>query len=153
MYTCMGLGSCVGVIAADFEANVSGMLHLMLPETFKGSEVTNPAKFADTGIPELFRLLESAGARRNRLVLAYCGGSQVFKNRHGATLDIGARNSIAVESQLRKIQARVIATDVGGSLGRTLVVDCRSGLVTVRTVARGERTLCNLRNPEKQEAA
>lgn len=147
LFTCLGLGSCIGFCALDPVTNIAGMVHVMLPEAFPDKPVDKQGKFADTGIPALIAALEKLGANRSRLVCAMAGGAQVFK--FGASvsskLDIGARNAEAVSEQVRKLGLRVIAKDVGGNSGRTVTLDSETGEVKVRTVSQQEKLLCKLR--------
>jgi len=146
-FTCLGLGSCIGFCALDPVANVAGMVHVMLPEHFKDKPNDMPGKFADTGIAALVQALEKLGASRSKLVCAMAGGAQVFK--FGANvankLDIGARNALAVDEQVKKLGLKVIARDVGGHAGRTMMLDAATGEVKVRTVSQEEKLLCRLR--------
>lgn len=145
-FTCIGLGSCIGVAALDPVAKVGGMLHVMLPESFEGRENEKPGKFADTGIPAFMDQLEEAGARRTRLKIALAGGAQVFKfgEASGGRLDIGMRNAMAVTTILRKLGLKAIAQDVGGNKGRTMTLDMATGEVRLRALKEEERTLCSL---------
>ena len=155
VFTCLGLGSCVGVIAHDPVAEVTGVVHIMLPEAFKDKPVEKPGKFVDTAMPELIKALSSHGAELNRLVFSYAGGAQVFKfgAQSESRLDVGARNCAAMAAVMAKLGIKPIAIDVGGSQGRTVVVDTESGNVRVRTIHTGERLLCNLKNPARRVAA
>lgn len=146
-FTCLGLGSCIGLAALDPIANVGGMIHVMLPEAFPDKPVEKLGKFADTGVPELIAQMEKLGAIKSRLILAMAGGAQVFKfgSSPNARLDIGARNHVAVEAALKKLGLKCIASDVGGNLGRTVLMSIETGQVKVRTVASGEKLLCGLR--------
>lgn len=145
--TCLGLGSCIGVIAYDPVSEVAGMVHVMLPESFKDKVVDKPGKFANTGIPQMIRMIEAEGAEKRRLKFSYAGGAQVFK--YGAettrTLDVGTRNGAAVKDELGKISARILGSDIGGTCGRTVTFDLTTGEVKVRTVSGGEKVLCNLK--------
>lgn len=144
---CLGLGSCIGVIAVDQRANIAGMVHVMLPESFKDRPVDQLGKFADTGIPELLRQLEAAGAVPRRLQVALSGGAQVFSfsnNNQNSSLNIGERNAKAVTEQLLKHGLRPCAMDVGGTKGRTMTYDAATGSVTVKTISQGLATLCTL---------
>lgn len=154
-FTCLGLGSCIGLYALDPEAHVSGMVHIMLPEAFKDKPVEKPGKFADTGIPALLAALEKAGANPRKLVMAYAGGAQVFKTGPGTLpkMDVGARNSVAVTEILRKMGARVIATDTGGNSGRTMMACSATGQIKIRTVSGGEQPLCSLRSARELRMA
>lgn len=145
--SCLGLGSCIGLSMLDPEAKVGGMVHIMLPEAYPGKPVEKPGKFADTGVIQLIRMMERAGANRNKLVVAYAGGAQVFSFGNGESrLDIGARNAAAVLVQLQALGMKSRAHDVGGNLGRTVTFSLETGQIRVRTVSQGEKLLCSLRD-------
>jgi chemotaxis protein CheD len=148
-FICLGLGSCIGLVAYDAKAQVAGMIHVMLPHKFPDRPVDQVGKFADTGIPELFRQLEEMGAVRRRLVVAMAGGAQVFKFGSGADsrMDIGRRNAESVTVELTKLGVRPLAQDVGGSKGRTMTISLPDGLVTVKTLTEGTVELCRLAEP------
>ncbi len=155
IFTCLGLGSCIGLVAIDEQADVCGMIHIMLPEAFKDKPVDKPGKFADTGIPELLSQMEKLGASKSRMIMAYAGGAQVFKfgSDSSSRLDVGARNGDAVTKILKSLGARVLAYDIGGSSGRTVIVNAEDGEVKVRTVHSGEKTICSLKRSAKRLAA
>jgi len=146
-FSCLGLGSCIGLCMMDASSNVAGMAHVMLPETFPDRVGEKPGKFADTAIPELLAQLEKAGARRDKLVCAIAGGAQVFKfGGEGANrLEIGRRNAESVISHLKNYGMSPKGKEIGGTLGRTMTLCIETGVVMVRTVTQGERTLCSLR--------
>jgi chemotaxis protein CheD len=139
----LGLGSCIGLIAQCRRTGISGMAHIMLPESFAGKEVDKVGKFANTAVPALIAQMQALGAGRD-LHYAYAGGAQVFSFGAKGVLEIGLRNSVAVESILAKMGARVIAKEVGGSQGRTLTMDMVTGEVTVKTPQDPARRLCLL---------
>lgn len=143
---CLGLGSCIGLAVMDPSLKICGMVHIMLPEHFADKPVDKPGKFADTGIKALLEQMQREGADMRRLVMCYGGGAQVFKFGAGTEpkLDVGARNIVAVENHLRKLGAKVVGKDVGGTQGRTMLVNVETGEVRVRTVDSAERTLCQL---------
>lgn len=145
-FTCLGLGSCIGLAAVDPLTKVGGMVHIMLPEAFPDKPVDKPGKFADTGVRQFLADLESMGASKSRLRWAMAGGAQVFKFGDGSPnrMDIGARNALAVKQILSGIGARIVAQEVGGHEGRTMIMTLETGGVRVRSVSSGERDLCNL---------
>src|SRR3954454_19036104 len=63
------LGSCIGVIVFDPVARCGGILHLMLPEAAVSPQkaISQPAMFADTGLPLLFKELAGLRAERARV--------------------------------------------------------------------------------------
>jgi len=152
--TCLGLGSCIGLLAYDAESGVCGMAHIMLPEAFKDKTVDKPGKFADTGVPALLAEIEKAGGNIRRLTWVFTGGAQVFKYGAGTAskLDVGARNGEAVNAHLKKLGARILAQDIGGTSGRTMVANIETGEVRVRTVQGGEKTLCQLKRVRAEAA-
>lgn len=135
-----GLGSCVGVILYDADVRLGGLAHVMLPNSRDFTSFSNPYKFADLAIPALISEMRTRGARMLRARLV--GGARMFAN--GVTragFDIGDRNAAQARLILGSLAVPVLAEDVGGSMGRTVLLDVSLGRVTVRTVGHGERTL------------
>ncbi|GMV37109.1 MAG: hypothetical protein AMXMBFR61_16170 [Fimbriimonadales bacterium] len=147
-YVCLGLGSCIAVCLLDPVANVSVVAHIMLPRSFSGKPTEEPGKFADTAVPEIKRQLEALGGRVADAAVAYAGGAQVFQLGSGDKnrLDIGTRNSEAVREALTQHGFRIVAADVGGASGRSLVFESGTGSVRIRSFTQGEAELCNLRS-------
>lgn len=147
LYTCLGLGSCIGLCALDTASGVSGVIHVMLPEAFKNRPVDKVGKFVDTGLPELLKLMEEAGADRSNIAAAYVGGASVFQYGTGTpgAQDIGTRNACAVKQIAQDLGLHVVSADVGGSNGRTLTMHSATGEVSVKTIKAGEAVLCSLR--------
>ncbi len=145
--SCLGLGSCIGLCGLDPVANVAGMVHIMLPEAFQGKGDDKPGKFANTGVPALIAEMSRLGANAGRILYCMAGGAQVFKFSANpeSKLDIGARNTVAVQEMLKQQGLKVRAQDTGGNTGRTVTFTLETGIYTVRTVTGGEKVLCNLR--------
>ncbi|MES1227217.1 MAG: chemotaxis protein CheD [Armatimonadota bacterium] len=154
-YNCLGLGSCVCLVAYDPQAEISGMVHIMLPNAFKDKPVERKGKFADTGIAALLEEMQELGADPCRLLVAYAGGAQVFRSGvlEENRLDVGARNGESVAKVLSELKVHVVASDIGGNHGRTLTFCTQTGLIRVRTVASGERPLCNMKQGLLRTAA
>ncbi len=126
------LGSCIGVAIWDPEVHVGGMLHYMLPQSTISPDKarTNPAMFADTGIPQLFRKAYELGAVKKRMVVKVAGGSSLLDDN--GTFNIGKRNYIILRKIFWKNGILVDAEDVGGALSRTMRLDIATGRVTIR---------------------
>lgn len=154
VYQCLGLGSCIGIAALDPISNVSGCVHIMLPEKFPNRPVEQIGKFADTGIEEMLCQMEALGARRRNIKVAYAGGAQVFKFGNGGQekLQVGARNIEKVKIVCKALGLDPLATDVGGTGGRTMTFDSVSGVVTVRGLNVKEFELSNLRTAVRKVA-
>ena len=138
----LGLGSCIGVCVYDPHARIAGMAHIVLPDS-AGHE-TSPSKFANTAIPMLIQEMERVGAVSARLRAAIAGGAQLFAfNGSGPRLEIGPRNVAAVQTVLERHNIYVSASDLGGTVGRTVRLT-GDGRVHVKTIGKGERELIML---------
>jgi chemotaxis protein CheD len=127
------LGSCIGVSIWDPEAKVGGLLHYMLPESSLSLEKAkaNPAMFADTGIPAMFRAAYDLGAVKKRVIVKVAGGSQLLDDN--GTFNIGKRNYVMLRKIFWKNGILIDGENVGGSISRTLRLHCDTGAVTLKT--------------------
>jgi len=129
------LGSCIGVAVWDPEKRLGGMIHYMLPESALSPEKAraNPAMFADTGVPLLFRGLYGLGAAKKRLVVKVAGGASLLDDK--GTFNIGQRNYVMLRKLFWKNGVLIDAEDVGGTASRTLRLNVGTGRVTIRNAA------------------
>lgn len=137
--TTLGLGSCVGVVIYDPFNRIAGLIHVMLPDSTMFSQAKNLAKFADTSIPELIRLMEKEGALKSRLVAKIAGGSQMFEMCHSSTshMKIGERNVQAVIATLEKYNIPIVSMDVGEKHGRTIEFYTDTVQLKIKTIGSG----------------
>ena len=132
------LGSCVGVVVYDPSSKAGGILHLMLPDSTISADkaAKQPAMFADTGLPLLFKGLIGVRADRTRMRLFTAGGASVL---NGADpFKIGERNSVAVEKYLKANGYNVVGKDLGGNVNRTIHLEIGTGKVTLKMPDRTE---------------
>lgn len=136
-----GLGSCIGVTIWDPLARVGGMLHFMLPESQSDPEKAkrNPALYADSGIPFLFRSAYQLGADKKRLVVRVAGGAQVLDGE--GVFNIGKRNYLAMKKIFWKAGVMVHAEEVGGNISRTLRLEVGSGKLLLQEAGEEAREL------------
>ena len=138
----LGLGSCIGVCAYDIKSRIAGMAHVVLPDSMGHDE--NRQKFADTAIPCLLDEMRKAGANIRNIRVALTGGAQLFAFQGtGPRLEIGARNAAAVQAALAQCNVPIVASDIGGSTGRTVHLFA-DGRVRVKTIGQGEKQLTSL---------
>ncbi len=138
----IGLGSCVGVCLWDSAKKIGGLVHIMLPDSTQARNVTNKAKYADTGIALLVEEMIKKGTTSSRLTAKIAGGAQMF-NFPGSTsvIRIGERNIEAVRMCLKRLNIRILAEEVGGSCGRTIEFFTVDGLLHIKTINQGEKTV------------
>lgn len=107
----------------------------MLPDSAQFNNITNPLKFADLAIPDLVEKLIGLGANQRNMKAKIAGGASMFSfSDKSMIMDIGSRNCTAVKIALQKLNIPVLAEDVGGNRGRTMVLDTNSGVVQIKTV-------------------
>ncbi len=137
MLVTYALGSCIGICLHDPVLKLGALVHIMLPVNMEAGRKT-PMKYADTGIRETLRLMESKGASRNRITAKIAGGAKMFEVGSSSLGNIGQRNIESVHMNLKKEGIRLLKEDVGGSVARTLLFDVNSGLGCVRSYGRPE---------------
>lgn len=138
----LGLGSCVGIALIDCLNRVVGLAHIMLPESTSFANQNNPMKFADTAIPLLIDKMIRAGASKAQLKAKIAGGASMFSfSDKSPIMDIGNRNVKAVKTALSTAGIALVSEDVGGSSGRTMIVESETGRVILRTVGKGIKEL------------
>ena len=138
LLTSIGLGSCIGLVLYDAINKIGALAHIMLPRQSEAKNKSNPAKFADTSIDLMLAEMEARGAFKRNIKAKMFGGANMFPNVQGQILmNVGARNAVAVRAELAKRRITIVAEDVGGHCGRTIIFDTRNGSVCVKTVRGG----------------
>lgn len=141
--TTIGLGSCIGIVLYNRIAKVSGLVHIMLPDSTKIKQNQNKLKFADTGIEELVKKLNSMGIATSLLCAKIAGGAKMFSFA-SSTSDLGSigdKNIAAVKQKLASLGIRIEAEDVGLNYGRTIVFDPETCQLTVTNVGRDKKII------------
>ena len=133
--TTLGLGSCVGIAIRDPVTKVGGLAHIMLPDSTQIRNTSNIAKFADTGITELVRIIVAAGGSRSRLVAKIAGGAQMFtfQNQKSEMIRVGERNVEATKAKLRQLRIPVLAEDTG--------LNYETGDFVIKSVGKPQKTI------------
>lgn len=122
------LGSCVAVCLWDQIACRGGMNHIMLP-LWNGEGLATP-KYGNIAMEKLLGKVLSIGCHREHLVAKVFGGANVS----GTGLEvfmIGDRNITLALEMLEEFRIPVVAKDVGGRVGRKIVMNTATGVVLV----------------------
>jgi chemotaxis protein CheD len=130
------LGSCVAVCLWDKVACCGGMNHIMLP-LWNGEGLATP-KYGNIAMEKLLTKVLSIGGRKEHLVAKVFGGANVS----GTGLDlymIGDRNITLALEMLDEFRIPVVARDVGGRVGRKIIMNSRTGVVLVGRGRSSER--------------
>ena len=128
----ISLGSCVGIVLLDRVRYVTGLAHVVLPDSDgHGDERKPDAYFADLAIPRLLAEMAKLGSgpKMGPMHLVLIGGG-----RPGAAatsvFNIGERNVAAVRAALKRVGLQPNAEDVGGAWSRTVIAQLGDVAVT-----------------------
>lgn len=122
------LGSCVAVCLWDHVARKGGMNHIMLP-LWNGEGLATP-KYGNIAMERLLAKVLSIGCRREHLSAKVFGGANVTGTGLEVFL-IGDRNITLAFQMLEEFGIPVVAKDVGGRIGRKIIMNTATGVVLV----------------------
>jgi chemotaxis protein CheD len=126
------LGSCVAVCLHDPLTRVGGLNHFLLP--FPGDDAEPSPRYAPTAIEALVHRMVLEGARPHRLIAHVVGGAAVLAAFGANENHLGRRNVDAAYELLAERGIRVTSHDVGGTRGRKVVFEPRTGRLTVTQI-------------------
>lgn len=131
------LGSCIAVVMYSPQHRVGMLSHVVLPRAT--GTTSYPAKFADTAVPYMLAVLQGRGIRPDAILAKITGGACMFGNCK--TMQIGDANVQAATEALANAGVRVVAQDVGGTLGRRIAFDLSTGSITVECIGHPSHTI------------
>lgn len=122
------LGSCVSVCLWDKVRRVGGMNHFMLP-LWNGEGLATP-KYGNVAMEKLTGRMLSLGCRKEQLVAKVFGGANVTGTGKEMFM-IGDRNITLAFQMLEEYGIPVLSNDVGGFVGRKVIMNTATGVVLV----------------------
>jgi chemotaxis protein CheD len=125
IYTCFGLGSCIGLFVSDRVKGISGGAHIPLASASVSGEFLDATKM----INELLKDFSDLGSGLNSLRAKVIGGAQVYSS----STSIGEQNIRTVIQRLTDSKIFIAATDVGGRVSRTARFNSITGEVHIST--------------------
>lgn len=139
--TAVGIGSCIALTLYDSKTQIGGMAHIMLPCIQDAHNSSNPNRFADAATKALIHEMEKKGVLQQDMKAKIFGGANMFPNLFSdeSELAVGQRNILAVKKELKLNQIKIIAREVGGNIGRTVLFDTRDGSVLVERALKNSR--------------
>jgi chemotaxis protein CheD len=130
VFTCFGLGSCVGLFLQDRSERIAGAAHIFLPEPLGEWPNHETLSTVEGAFKELLVQFENRGSSLKSLRAKIVGGASVTSSAR----ETGKRNSEAILSLLRKHHIYVAAVDVGGRTARTASFNSGSGELKVKKI-------------------
>jgi len=122
------LGSCVAVCLWDSVLLVGGISHYMLP-LWNGEGVATP-RYGNVAIEKLLYKMLRMGCKKESLTAKVFGGANVTGTGNEVFL-IGDRNVALAYQLLEEYGIPVKASDVGGRVGRKIILHTSTGIVMV----------------------
>jgi chemotaxis protein CheD len=131
------LGSCVGVTFWTRRLAVGALCHGVLPRYPKHGSVLACGHYVDTVLRDLLRRFDELGIARSELEVKVFGGADVLPvdSRVARERTVGHQNWNTAMEVLAREQVRVVASDVGGTSGRSLQFDTATGEVRLRRLS------------------
>ena len=138
----LGLGSCVGVVIYDKTKQIAGMAHIMLPSSEEIKNNSNKMKFADTCIDMMMADLLKQGVNKSLLKAKIAGGAQMFSvSLKSDNLNIGKKNAEAVKKKLKSLNIPIVAEDLHGNNGRTIIFEVASNDLHIKSIGKGDSVI------------
>lgn len=138
------LGSCVGVTFWSGRLGIGALCHAVLPrrprELSLDPKDQEGYRYVDYCIRDLARELERLGAYRAELQVKLFGGADVLPVRSEPSLreTVGRQNWQTALAVLEEESLDVFASDLGGTLGRTIQFHTGTGEVLLRRLSKPE---------------
>lgn len=135
------LGSCIGTCLYDKTTGISGLSHIMLPDSTAIIDGhSTRMKFADTALPDMLDRMKAMGANPTMIKAKIAGGAVMFQTSN-SRFNIGERNIEAVRAALAKLRIPILASDVGLNYGRTMTFWAENGAVEISSTVMGKKML------------
>lgn len=136
----LGLGSCIGITLFSKRYKIGGMAHIMLPKNNDPDK--RSLKFADVAIEDMLIELRNMGVKHSDLEAKIAGGAKMFSfNSSDEKSSIGYRNAVSVKAILGELGIKIIAEDIGGTMGRTIELDVENGDLKIKTIGKDIRII------------
>lgn len=124
-----GLGSCIALILYDSRNNISGMSHILLPNSNDKKEIKYPHKFADLSAKYLIEEMILHGGMREYIHAIIVGGSKIFDLSDNI---IGEENIKSIKQELDKLNINIALKSLGGTHGRIIKFNTKSFSVSIK---------------------
>lgn len=137
-----GLGSCVAVFIYDKVKKIGAMGHILLPGRCNEDKITNPLKYSDNIIENMIKDLVQLGSNKNNLIAKLAGGAHMFQFLMTPEKEpIGIKNIQTAKIKLKEEGISILAEDVGGNYGRTVIANTKTGILTIKTINFGTKDI------------
>ncbi len=134
------LGSCLSVTMLHRQSGLCAICHGLLPErrgcAVCGDECREETRYVKCSIRKMVKLFSRKGVRPGEIEVKVFGGADMFDAaRNGRDrLSVGRMNIEAAQKTIEEAGLNVSSIDVGGTEGRKLYFDARTGEVLLKRI-------------------
>lgn len=136
------LGSCVALAAHDKKSRMTGLAHVVLPDSSinkEEAEGEKPGKYADTAVQAILGKMLALGVKKESLIIKIAGGTQIFSSgSNSSILNIGQRNVEALKKAIDELGLTISREDTGGNYGRALKINAMTGIFYLKIIGQEE---------------
>jgi chemotaxis protein CheD len=126
------VGSCVAIALYAKSDKFGALAHIMLSKSTKHK--SNNYKYADFAINNMVQLFYSKNYKSKDIVAKLVGGAKIyFSSQDSIIPDIGKENVLTCRKLLIEKNITIIAEDVLGVFGRTVLFNLQDGSIIVRS--------------------
>lgn len=136
------VGSCLVIILYDKVNLIGGLAHAMMPRgnsvklngeiDFNKNNVSG--KYINEAIDNLLIGIQRKGGERKNIYARLVGGAAMFRRLTGDKFGIGYQNITAAHEYLKLKNINIENEDTGGSSGKTVEFDLKTGIIKINTV-------------------
>lgn len=126
------LGSCVSVTFFCRPKKIGAIFHALLPvmpDKEKKNLTGSHFKYVNSSINRILHVFKGCGVKPNQIEAKLFGGSQSLEN---GLINTGVNNIMTAYEVLAANDIKILASDVGGEMGRNLVFITDTGEVFVK---------------------
>jgi chemotaxis protein CheD len=115
---------------------LSGLAHCLLPES-PTSTTQIGAKYVNQAIPSLLAMMKISKDDISKIEVVLAGGANMMQQLSRSNPQhIGFQNTETAKSNLIKLGFNIKHEDIGGDLGRQIIIDCNTGYFSVKTFSK-----------------
>ncbi|MCK5148877.1 chemotaxis protein CheD [bacterium] len=124
------LGSCISICLWDQMLGFGGINHYQLP-LWNGEGLASP-KYGNVAINQLIKKMNNLGSKNHNLHAKIFGGGAVIQSGTNSHFNVGKQNIEIAWDLLESEKINVVASDVGGKVGRRLIFSTDTGKVRLK---------------------
>lgn len=130
------LGSCIGIGFLFAERSLYGLAHCLLSQS-KATSKELTGRHVDSAIASLSSMMKITPADRRKVRVILAGGANMtMPEGTDPKRLVGSVNSSFAKKAIKEAGFRVQHDDMGGTIGRRVIINCDDGSYTILKIPR-----------------